>query len=96
MIQWTVRMDRRVVDHRALQDTLTTYHMGIEHLHVEVFDAHFIETLPDAGTFRDFIPVAILSHPSEAALEYVAEALLEDFGWRVDFLPYRWQPEPNP
>lgn len=67
---------------------LTLLDQGIEHLSVE-FIAGF-DSIDDEGTFRDFAPYAILRHPHQEVLEQLAEDLLDEFGWTIDFLPRAW------
>ncbi len=79
-----MRADRRAIDHDALLAELQALALGVEGLTLEILPS--FEKAPDAGTFRDFISVARISHPHTRALEYVAEALLESHDWLVDFL----------
>ncbi len=83
--QWTVRIDRRQADRNAVIDLLNLLAKSVQQLQVEITaDDEFWNTA-DIGAFRDFVAVAVISHPAEAGLEYVAEELLEEFGWLVDF-----------
>lgn len=88
---WTLRIDRRVLEPARVRPELELLDQGIEHLRVE-FIARF-EALDDEGAFRDFAPYAILRHPHQEVLDQIAEDLLEDFGWVIDFLPYAWVEE---
>ncbi len=81
---WIVRVDRRVLDPHTFLPDLETLATGVEGLTLELLP---FDQAPDAGAFRDFIPVARISHAHIPALEYVAEALLESHDWLVDFQP---------
>jgi hypothetical protein len=83
---WTVRADRREADLDAIVALLRELDGGVDGLAVRVVDRERFELAPDAGAFRDFIPLAHLVHAHEDALHYVAEVLLEDFGWQVDIV----------
>jgi len=82
---WTVRADRRVLDLTDLRAALEDLARGVEGLLVQHVSEDDFEDAPDAGAFRDFTPVATLSHEHDAVREYAAEPLIHDFGWRVDF-----------
>lgn len=84
--RWRVRTDRRVADLAALRARLTRLDEAVDGLVVVFDDDEFIDAAPDQGAFRDFTPVATLRAPHPATLEYVAELLLEEFGWIVDFV----------
>ena len=87
METWTLSVDRRKADRdrmiaelRALEDT-------VQDLQIEIFPPDNYWSAADRGAFRDFVPFARVSHPHRDGLEYVAEDLLERFGWLVDFRP---------
>lgn len=84
---WTVRIDRRKANPQTLSQHLRALAQEIQDLHVEIIDMQVFWSLPDDGTFRDFTPIATLSHPHTDALEHAAELLLDDWGWGVDFVP---------
>lgn len=84
-LQWTVRIDRRQADRNAIIALLDQLAKSVQQLQVEITDDDEFWNTADIGAFRDFVPVAVISHPAEAGLEYVAEELLEEFGWLVDF-----------
>ena len=87
MQTWTLSIDRRKADRNAIIETLNELKNGVQGLEVELFDeAHYWEA-GDSGAFRDFIAIARISHSHREGLEYVAEDLLEQFGWLVDFRP---------
>lgn len=85
LVHWTVRIDRRQANHKAVVDFLQHLASSVQQLQVEITDDQSFWDSADTGAFRDFVPVAVLSHPAEAGLEYAAEILLEEFGWLVDF-----------
>ncbi len=85
LLQWTVRIDRRQANRDDVIALLNQLAKSVQQLQVEITaDDEFWNTA-DIGAFRDFVSVAVISHPAEAGLEYVAEELLEEFGWLVDF-----------
>lgn len=80
-------MDRREADREAIISALRELEAGVQGLKVELLDEQDYWDAADSGAFRDFIALATLSHTHREALEYVAEDLLEQFGWLVDFRP---------
>lgn len=91
---WTVRVDRRQGEPTAIMLMLQELERSIEGLRLDPVETQAFWSMPDAGTFRDFTPVATLHHAHPQALEYVAELLLERFGWRVDLLPRHYLDPP--
>lgn len=87
MQTWTLSVDRRKADRQQMIDELRSLEASVKDLAVEIIDADEYWNAADRGAFRDFVPFATLSHPHRAGLEYVAEDLLERFGWLVDFRP---------
>lgn len=85
MPTWTLKADRRTLDKEALQKELAMLEESVQDLQVELLATHLFDEGPDAGGFRDFAPFAHISHPHLAALEIVAEELLTQFGWLIDF-----------
>ena len=84
-ICWTIRADRREVD---LEEALAELRFLEQAMNfgLEPMSAQALEALPDGGAFRDFVPVATISSLRIDTLEEVAEELLGEFGFRVDFL----------
>ncbi len=41
----------------------------------------------DQGRFRDFVAIARAAHDDPQILEWVAEELVDRFGWKVDVRP---------
>ncbi|AWV90632.1 hypothetical protein [Bradymonas sediminis] len=87
MVTWTLSVDRRKAQRAAIIAELDALAEGVQDLTIEVFAEDHYWNAADHGAFRDFVPFATLSHPHAEGLEYVAEALLESFGWLVDFRP---------
>lgn len=87
MQTWTLSVDRRKADREQMIAELESLEATIKDLRVDIFDADEYWNAADSGAFRDFIPFAQLSHPHRDGLEYVAEDLLERYGWLVDFRP---------
>ena len=85
VISWTVRIDRRKASREDVLEELQSLGLSIQDLAVDVVAEQTYWDAPDGGAFRDFIPVATISHRSIEALEVVAEELLLTFGWLVDF-----------
>jgi hypothetical protein len=83
---WTVRADRRDADLERLRAELLELDQTLEGLRVTLVDPQQVEDAPDGGAFRDFLPVAQASARSEQVLEVMAEELLLEFGFLVDFL----------
>lgn len=79
-----VRIDRRAEVVGALRDELCSLGDTVAGLEVEFVDHDEIEQARDAGKFRDFVDVAHLRHESQDVLEWVAEELIDEFGWLVD------------
>jgi|GEM_PF-3300012 len=87
MVTWTLSVDRRKAQRAAIIEELDALAGGVQDLVVDIFGEEDYWDAADQGAFRDFVPFATLSHPHTEGLEYVAEALLETFGWLVDFRP---------
>ncbi len=87
MPTWTLSVDRRKADREQMIGELRSLEQSVKDLRVDIFDADEYWNAADRGAFRDFVPFATLSHPHREGLEYVAEDLLERFGWLVDFRP---------
>lgn len=84
-----IRIDRRaeVLDDlldelRQLQDTV----VGLE---VEFAELAIYEAARDEGKFRDFVEVAVARHEKAEVLQWLAEELVDEFGWLVDVGPDR-------
>lgn len=85
MPSWTLSIDRRRADRSQMIDELRALEATVQDLQVELVSDRDFEAADDGGAFRDFVALAILTHPHREGLEYVAEDLLERFGWLVDF-----------
>lgn len=83
--RWQVRLDRRSTSTSSVRQQLSLLADGIQGLHVDLLTDRDIDDAPDQGAFRDFVPIAHITHTRTEVLEYVAEDLLETFGWQVDF-----------
>lgn len=93
LVTWTLSVDRRKADREALEDELASLGGTIQGLDIELLPVDEYEAAADGGAFRDFVAFARLSHPQKEALDYVAEELLEAFGWLVDFRPPEQEPD---
>ena len=80
----TIRIDRRAEVVDELRAEIAELASSIVGLTVQVVDLNAFESARDAGKFRDFVDVAVVNHESEEVLEWVAEELVERFGWLVD------------
>ena len=80
----TIRIDRRAEVVDELRAEIVELASSIVGLTVQVVDSNAFESARDAGKFRDFVDVASVSHDSDEVLEWVAEELVERFGWLVD------------
>lgn len=78
----TILVDRRECNADEVIRECETLEASVEGLSFEFIEDP--EAQPDAGAFRDFVRVATASHESPAVLEWVAEELVDTFGWRVD------------
>lgn len=87
MPTWTLSIDRRKADRDQMIAELRALVDGVQDLEVDIVDEDDFRQAADGGAFRDFVPFARISHPHRDGLEYVAEDLLERFGWLVDFRP---------
>ncbi|RAL20960.1 hypothetical protein DL240_14920 [Lujinxingia litoralis] len=85
MPTWSVRADRRNVDLSHLQSELNALGATVQGLRVETAEAAHFWNAPDQGAFRDFVAVGSISHSELRALEIVAEELIGEFGWTIDF-----------
>lgn len=85
MPSWAIRTDRRDGDRDGILQELEALASSIDGLHLDVHPEDAFFDGPDGGGFRDFAPIATLSHPDLRALELVAEELVLQFGWRIDF-----------
>lgn len=85
MPTWTLKADRRKIDKRALERELSLLAETVQGLQIQTLDSPSFDEGPDAGGFRDFAPFAHISHPHLEVLEIVAEELLINFGWLIDF-----------
>lgn len=83
---WIVRADRRDADLERLRAELQELERTLEGLQVVLVDPRQVEEAPDGGAFRDFWEVARASAGDEQVLEVMAEELLLEFGFLVDFL----------
>ena len=86
-VRWEVRVDRRRGEPERVSQALEALALGVEGMGFEAVTLEAFEGAPDGGKFRDFIPLGTISHLREEALAYVAEELLHEFGWGVDFRP---------
>lgn len=82
---WQVRLDRRSTNTASVRQQLSLLADGVQGLRVDLLTDQDIDDAPDQGAFRDFVPIARITHSRTEVLEYVAEDLLETFGWQVDF-----------
>ena len=85
LVRWQVRIDRRKVELELVQDELVALVDGVQGVSLELEEERSFEGAPDGGAFRDFTPVAPLSCHDPKPLEYIAEELLDTFGWAIDF-----------
>jgi hypothetical protein len=85
--RWQVRIDRRKIALELVQDELEALVAGVQGVSLLLEEERSFEGAPDGRAFRDFTPVAILTCKESAPLEYIAEELLELFGWAIDFKP---------
>lgn len=83
MPTWTVKADRRRAKIDPIIRRLRSLEESVQGLEVSFVDDAF-EQAPDAGNFRDFAPLAKISHDKTRALKVVAEELITQFGWRID------------
>jgi hypothetical protein len=84
---WTLSVDRRKADRATIIEELRALEASVQDLVIEIYAEDEYWNAADRGAFRDFVPFAALTHPHREGLEYVAEDLLESFGWLVDFRP---------
>lgn len=79
-----VRMDRRAEVVDQLRAELRSLGESVGGLAVELVPDAEIEAARDGGKFRDFVDVARVTHAEPEVLEWVAEELVDEFGWLVD------------
>ena len=84
MPTWTVKVDRRKAEPAKLVERLQSLEQSVQGLRVQLVDRHLYEGEKDRGDFRDFAPVARLSHERREALRIVTEELILEFGWLID------------
>lgn len=87
MPTWTLKADRRKADYSQIVARLRSMQDSVEGLTISIIDRHRFELTSDKGNFRDFSPLVRISHDKLAALEIIAEELLLEFGWLIDFAP---------
>lgn len=84
VVELTVRIDRRAEVLEDLLAELGSLRETVAGLEVELVPMAEIEAARDAGKFRDFVDVARVRHDSADVLKWVAEELVDEFGWLVD------------
>ena len=85
MHTWTVSIDRRTDRRDEILGELGAFGFTVDGLTVDIFESQRIDAPEDQGRFRDFVPVATMSHEHQQVLETLAEELLDMFGWLIDF-----------
>ena len=85
MTTWTIRADRRTAKFGVVAEELDDLAATLEGVSIQLVDRHSWDDAPDAGAFRDFHPIATVTGQRQA-LEYLAEELVAEFGYQVDFL----------
>lgn len=85
LIQWRVRADRRVVSWARVAAELSELVETLEGL--EVVWSEDYDQAPDQGAFRDFAAVATVRAADKRVLEAMAEEMLLELGFSVDFKP---------
>lgn len=84
MPTWIIKADRRQCDYQHIVERLQSLEQSVEGLTVSLMERTVFEASRDEGDFRDFAPLARLSHQSLEALEVIGEELLLEFGWHID------------
>ena len=79
-----VRLDRRAEVLDDLRRELHSLAESVDGLQIDFAADAAVEAARDAGKFRDFVDVARVHHHATDVLEWVAEELVEEFGWLVD------------
>lgn len=79
-----IRVDRREDIASELERECRSLEKSVEGLRFDYVDP--LEHA-DGGAFRDFAPAACAQHEDQAVLEWVAEELVDIFGWKVDVGP---------
>ena len=79
-----VRLDRRAEVLSDVRGELQSLRESVGGLAVSLADDGDIAAARDSGKYRDFVDVATLTHEDDAVLEWVAEELVDEFGWLVD------------
>ena len=82
-----IRIDRRAEVLEELLEELRELQNTVVGLEVEFIDRDTYETARDEGKFRDFVEVAVARHEKAGVLEWLAEELVDEFGWLVDLGP---------
>lgn len=83
-MQIKVRIDRRAEIADEVRSELEDLGATVQGLTVALVDREAFEAARDAGKFRDFVELATLAHDSDDVLEWVAEELVDRFGWLID------------
>jgi hypothetical protein len=86
VVEWIIRADRREADLARVQRELAELGQTLEGLSVTLAPAAALAAAPDGGAFRDFVLVGTARAQDVRVLEAMAEELLLDFGFLVDFL----------
>lgn len=77
-------MDRRAEVFEVLRAELRSLQESVQGLVVEFVPDDEVESARDDGKFRDFVDVAHVTHDADEVLHWVAEELVDEFGWLVD------------
>lgn len=83
MHTWIIAVDRRRGNPELIAAELESLAQTVSGLDVSQ-DVEGLARAPDAGKFRDFAPLAVLSSEHERILAWVLEELVDTFGWAID------------
>ena len=84
MPTWVIRADRRATSYEPLVAEIRDVAQSVAGLELRlVTQSAWNQAEPTPG-FRDFSPIAWISHVDGEALQWAAEELVDSLGWRVD------------
>ncbi len=85
MTTWIVRADRNALDLELVQEDLDELGRTIEGLEIELIPATDWVSAIESNHMRDFVEIGAMSAGNVRILDIVAEELLAEFGFNVDF-----------
>ena len=84
-LRFLVSIDRREPEARSrLRRELNAWLPGVHGVTIRWVTQKEAARTPDQGAFRDFVPFFEMRGPDQAALDYICEELVSQYGWLID------------